>query len=80
MIESVIVPLVCLAVIVILAALLYATSRGCLAGLGELRSALTQVAASIQTIERSLRRQRRVINDAHKQIRTVSKSYEKSPW
>ena len=74
--EHLLVLLVCLAVILVLAALLYAAGRGYLAaltGIGELRSTLSQILASAQNIELSLRQQRRVLYDAHKRISSVTK-------
>ena len=74
--EHPLVLLVCLAVIVVLAALLYAAGRGYLAaltGIGELRSTLSQILASNQNVELSLRQQRRVLFDAHKRISAVTK-------
>jgi hypothetical protein len=74
--EHLLVLLVCLAVIVVLAALLYAAGRGYLAaltGIGELRSTLSQILASTQNIDQSLRQQRRVLYDAHKRISAVTK-------
>jgi hypothetical protein len=74
--EHLLVLLVCLAVIVVLAALLYAAGRGYLAaltGIGELRSTLSQILASAQNIDQSLRQQRRVLYDAHKRISSVTK-------
>jgi hypothetical protein len=72
--------LICLAVIVVLAALLYAAGRGylsALTGVGELRATLSQILADTQMIERSLRQQRRVLYDAHRRISAVSKGLEK---
>ena len=74
--EHSLVLLVCLAVIVVLAALLYAAGRGYLAaltGIGELRSTLSQILASTQNVELSLSQQRRVLYDAHKRISAVTK-------
>ena len=74
--EHLLVLLVCLAVIVVLAALLYAAGRGYLAaltGVGELRSTLSHILASAQNIDQSLLRQRRVLYDAHKRISSVTK-------
>ena len=78
--EHLLVLLVCLAVIVVLAALLYAAGRGYLAaltGVGELRSTLSQILASAQNIDQSLLRQRRVLYDAHKRISAVTKGVRK---
>ncbi len=74
--EQLLVLLVCLAVIIVLAALLYAAGRGYLAALtciGELRSTVSQILASTQNIDLSLRQQRRVLYDAHKRISAVTK-------
>ncbi len=76
MTEHLFVLLVCLAVIVVLAALLYAAGRGylsALTGVGELRATLSQILADTQMIELSLRQQRRVLYDAHKRISAVTK-------
>jgi hypothetical protein len=73
---------VCLAVIVILATLLYAAGRGYLAALarfGELREMLGQIMASTKNADHSLRQQRRVLYDAHKRISAVTKGLEKRP-
>ena len=77
---STVVLLVCLAVIVVLAALLYAAGRGyitALSGIAELRATLAQVHADTEEIERSLRQQRRVLYDAHKRVSAVTKGMEK---
>jgi len=82
MTEHSIVLLVCLAVIVILATLLYAAGRGYLAALarfGELREMLGQIMTSTRNAEQSLRQQRRVLYDAHKRISAVTKGVEKRP-
>ncbi len=82
MTEYSIVLLVCLAVIVILAMLLYAAGRGYLAALtrfGELREMLGQIMANTRNTDHSLRQQRRVLYDAHKRISAVSKGLEKRP-
>ena len=74
--EQLLVLLVCLAVIIVLAVLLYAVGRGypaALTGIGELRSTLSQILASAQNIDQSLRQQRRVLYDAHKRISSVTK-------
>jgi predicted Holliday junction resolvase-like endonuclease len=72
--------LICLLVIVVLAALLYVAGRGyiaALAGVAELRATLSQVQAETEEIERSLRQQRRVLYDAHRRISAVTKRVEK---
>ena len=76
MIEPIVIPLICVVVIVVLAALLYVAGRGyidALAGVAELRATLAQVHADTQEIERSLRQQRRVLYDAHKRLCAVTK-------
>ena len=80
MIEAIILPLICLAVIVVLAALLFAAGRGyiaALAGVAQLQATLSRILANTTEIERSLRLQRRVLYDAHKRISTVTKGVEK---
>ncbi len=80
MTEYSIVQLVCLAVIVILATLLYAAGRGYLAAVdrfGELREMLGQIVARTRNTDHSLRQQRRVLYDAHKRICAVSKGLRK---
>jgi len=80
MTEPSIVLLVCVAVIVVLAALLYAAGRGYLAALssvGELRATLSRVQADTQNMDQSLRQQRRVLYDAHRRISTVTKGLQK---
>ena len=72
---------VCLAVIVVLAALLYAAGRGYLTainGIGELRGILAQILAHTQNTDLSLRQQRRVLYDAHKRLCAVTKGVEKT--
>jgi hypothetical protein len=76
MTEYSIVLLVCLAVILVLAILIYISSRSqasALAGICEVRQTLNQILANSQDIEHSLRQQRRVLYDAHKRISTVTK-------
>jgi len=78
--EYLIALLVCCVVILVLAALLYATGRGYLSvltGIGELRATLSRVQADTQNIDLSLRQQRRVLYDAHRRISTVTKGVEK---
>ncbi len=68
--------LVCLAVIVVLAILIYVSSRSqasALAGIYEVRLTLQQILVNTQQIDRSLSDQRRVLYDAHKRICTVTK-------
>ena len=76
MTEHLLVLLVCLAVIVVLAALLYAAGRGqvsALTAVYKIRQTLQQILASTEKIDRSLHDQRRVLYDAHKRISTVTK-------
>jgi len=73
--------LVCLGVIVVLAALLYAAGRGylsALTGIGELRGIMCQILAHTQNADLSLSQQRRVLYDAHKRLCAVTKGVEKS--
>ena len=80
MTEHSVVLLVCLAVIVVLAILIYVSSRSQLSDLAricDLRLALNQIVADTQNIERSLRQQRGVLNDTHKQICAVTKGLRK---
>jgi hypothetical protein len=76
MTEHLLVLLVCLAVIVVLAALLYAAGHGqvsALTAVYKIRQTLQQILASTEKIDRSLHDQRRVLYDAHKRISTVTK-------
>jgi hypothetical protein len=80
MTEHTVVLFVCLAVILELAILIYVASRRQIAALSavcEVRLALQQILANTQKIDNSLRDQRRVLNDAHKRISTVTKGVEK---
>jgi hypothetical protein len=80
MTEHSIVLLVCLGVIVVLAALLYAAGRGylsALTGIGELRATMAQILAYCKNADLSLTQQRRVLYDAHKRISAVTKGVEK---
>ena len=80
MTEHSLVPLVCLAAIVVLAALLYAAGRGYLTAmtnLGELRGIISQILAHAQYTDLSLRQQRRVLYDTHKRLCAVTKGVEK---
>jgi hypothetical protein len=80
MTEHMIVLLVGVAVIVVLAALLYAAGRSYLSAMtsvGELRATLSQVLADTQMIEQSLRQQRRVLYDAHSRLCAVTKGVGK---
>ena len=78
--EPIMVLLVCLAVILVLAALLYAVGRNyvsALAGIAELRATVARILAHTQNIDDSLRQQRRVLYDAHRRISAVTKGSEK---
>ena len=78
--EPIMVLLVCLAVILVLAALLDAAGRNyvsALAGIAELRATVARILAHTQNIDDSLRQQRRVLYDAHKRISAVTKGSEK---
>jgi hypothetical protein len=80
MTEHSLVLLVCLGVIVVLAALLYADGRGYLkaiTNIGELRGITAQILAHAQNVDLSLSQQRRVLYDAHKRICAVTKGVEK---
>jgi hypothetical protein len=80
MTEHLLVLLVCLAVIVVLAILIYVSGRSqasALAGMCEARLALQQILANTNTIEDSLQQQRHVLNDAHKRISAVTKGVSK---
>jgi hypothetical protein len=80
MTEHLLVLLVCLAVIVVLAILIYVSGRSqasALAGLFEARLALQQILANTNTIGDSLQQQRHVLNDAHKRISAVTKGLSK---
>ena len=74
--EHALVLLVCLAVIVMLAILVYVSTRGQIAALKdvcEARLTLQQILANTEKIDQSLRDQRRVLFDAHKRISAVTK-------
>jgi hypothetical protein len=76
MTEHLLVLLVCLAVIVVLAILIYVAGRGqisALTAICELRQTLQQILANTEKIDRSLHDQRRVLYDAHKRISSVTK-------
>jgi hypothetical protein len=69
--EHLLVLLVCLAIIVVLAILIYVAGRGQIAALSavyEVRLALQQILANTQMIDNSLRDQRCILCDAHKRI------------
>ncbi len=79
--EHLLVLSVCLAVIAVLAILLYGASRGQISALAaayEVRQALQQILVDIRQIDASLHDQRRVLNDAHKKICAVTKGVEKA--
>ncbi|MGA8090252.1 MAG: hypothetical protein WCA10_23470 [Terracidiphilus sp.] len=80
MTEHLLVLLVCLAVIVVLAILIYVATRGqinALTAVYEMRLTLQQVLANTQKIDCSLDKQRRVLFDAHKRISAVTKGVTK---
>jgi hypothetical protein len=80
MTESTIVLLVCLAVIALMAILIYVSSRGqssALSAIGEVRRTLDQIVAGGRNIEHMLTQQRSVLNDAHRKIHAVTKGLEK---
>jgi hypothetical protein len=72
--------LVCLGIIVVLAAFLYAAGRGYLkavTNIGEMRGITAQTLAHAQNVDLSLNQQRRVLYDAHKRLGAVTKGVEK---
>jgi len=76
MTEQLLVLLVCLPVIVVMAVLLYASNRDQISALmaaGEIQRTMQQVLNNTQKIDRSLDDQRRILNDAHKRISSVTK-------
>ena len=76
MTEHLLVLLVSLAVIGVLAVLIYVTGRGQISAITaacELRQTLQQILANTEKIDRSLHDQRRVLYDAHKRISSVTK-------
>ena len=80
MTESTIVLLVCLAVIALMAILIYVSSRGqssALTAIGEVRRTLDQIVAGGRNLEHMLTQQRSVLNDAHRKIHAVTKGLEK---
>ncbi len=80
MTEHLLVLLVCLAVIVVLAVLLYGASRSqisALTAVGELRLTQQQILAKTEKIDRELNDQRHVLYDAHKRISSVTKGVGK---
>jgi hypothetical protein len=81
MMESTIVLLGCLAVIALMAVLIYVSSRGrnsAALSLSEMRRTLDQILTGNRDIERTLEKHRRVLYDAHKKIHeAVTKGLEK---
>jgi len=80
MTESTIVLLVCLAVIALMAILIYVSSCGqssALSAIGEVRRTLDQIVAGGRNLEHMLTEQRSVLNDAHRKIHAVTKGLEK---
>ena len=78
--ERLLVLLVCLAVIVVLAVLIYVSGRSqasALVGVCEARLVLNQILANTHNIENSLQQQRGVLYDAHKRISAVTKGVSK---
>lgn len=72
----IIILLVCLAIIAMLALLLYISARDRLSAY-ELRRGLDQIKVDIQAIEKTVARDRHILNDAHKQISRVTKALQK---
>ena len=80
MTESTIVLLVCLAVIALMAILIYVSSRGqssALTAIGEVRRTLDQIVAGGRNLEHMLTEQHSILNDAHRKIHAVTKGLEK---
>ncbi len=81
MIEPSILLLVCLAVIAVMAILIYVAGRGtasALASICEFRRTLDQILAGNRNIETTLEQHRHVLYDAHKKIhQAVTKGLEK---
>jgi hypothetical protein len=80
MTEHAIVLLVCLAVIAVMAVLIYVAGRGRAsdsASICEIRRTLDQILAGNRDIETTLKQHRRVLYDAHKQIHAVQKGLQK---
>jgi hypothetical protein len=76
MIENTLVPLVYLAIVAVMAILIYAMNRGQVSALTticEVRRTLEQLLAGNQSIEATLEQHRKVLYDAHKQIHAVQK-------
>lgn len=68
--------LICLAILATLAILVYLSGRDRLA-VCELRRTLDQVLASTRAIEKTVAKDRHVLNDSHKQISAVTKALQK---
>jgi DNA-binding FrmR family transcriptional regulator len=68
--------MVCLAIIATLAILIYISVRNRLSDC-ELRRTLDQVLVNTRAIEKSVAKDRHVLNDAHKQISAVTKALQK---
>ena len=80
--EQSIVLLACLAIVAVLAVLIYVMSRSqaeALSTICELRRGLDQIAANNRNQEQTLKLHGHVLYDAHKRICAVSKSLEKRP-
>jgi hypothetical protein len=80
MIDHTVVLLVCLAVIALMAILIYVSSRSkssALTDLCEIHRTLDQIMAGGRNIEHMLKEQRSVLNDAHRKIHAVTKGLEK---
>ena len=80
MTEELPVLLVCLAIIVVLAILIYVSGRGQISALSavyEVRLTLQQILANTQKIDHSLDQQRHILCDAHKRISAVTKGIQK---
>ena len=80
MTEQSIVLLVCLAVIAVMAILIYVGGRrqvSALTVLCDMRRGLDQILAGNREIQATLEQHRRVLNDAHKQIHAVTKGLQK---
>lgn len=70
----------CLAIIALMAILIYRSNcsqQSSLVDFCELRRTLDQVLAGARSIESTLEQHRRVLNDAHKQIHAVTKGLQK---
>ena len=70
----------CLAIIALMAILIYRSNcsqESSLADVRELRQTLDQVLAGTRSIESTLEKHRRVLYDAHKQISAVTKGVKK---